>query len=89
MAEHSPALANLAVGVGANLVPGQTVVLNAKLGQEALARAVAAAYEAGAHQVEVHYADPYVQRARLEHAPEEALGTVIPWVRERPGSWRR
>lgn len=61
------------------------MILNAKLGQEALARAVAAAaYDAGAHQVEVHYADPHIQRMRLEHAPEEALGLVIPWVRQRP-----
>lgn len=86
MPEYTPALAKLAVGVGANLVSGQTVILNAKLGQEPLARAVtAAAYDAGAHQVEVHYADPHVQLARLEHAPDEALGSVIPWVRERPG----
>jgi aminopeptidase len=79
------ALAGLAVGVGANVAPGQTVVVNAKLGQEELARAIAAAaYDAGAHQVEVNYGDPYIQRARLLHAPEEALGEVIPWVRERP-----
>ena len=85
MADYVPALAQLAVGVGANLVPGQTVVLNGKLGQEDLVRAVtAAAYDAGAHHVEVHYADPYVHLARLEHAPDDALGTVIPWVRERP-----
>ncbi len=86
MPDYAPALAKLAVGVGANLAPGQTVVLNAKLGQESLARAVtAAAYDAGAHQVEVHYADPHVQLARLEHARDEALGDVIPWVRQRPG----
>ncbi|MDQ6835517.1 MAG: aminopeptidase [Actinomycetota bacterium] len=78
-------LARLAVGVGANVAAGQTVVVNAKLGQEPLARAVAAAaYEVGAHQVEVNYGDPHVQRVRLQHAPEEALGEVIPWVRERP-----
>ncbi len=86
MREYTPSLAKLTVGVGANLAPGQTVVLNAKLGQEPLARAVtAAAYDAGAHHVEVHYADPHVQLARLEHAPDEALGSVIPWVRQRPG----
>ncbi|MGO9882566.1 MAG: aminopeptidase [Solirubrobacteraceae bacterium] len=85
MPEYTQALAKLAVGVGANVSPGQTVVLAASLGQEELARAItAAAYEAGAHQVEVHYADPHVQLARLEHAPDEALGEVIPWVRERP-----
>ena len=32
--EFAPALAKLAVGVGANLAPGQTVVLNGKLGQD-------------------------------------------------------
>jgi aminopeptidase len=85
VSEFLPALAKLAVGVGANVAEGQTVVVNAKLGQEPIARAVAAAaYQAGAHQVEVNYGDPYVQRARLEYAPEEALGSVIPWVRERP-----
>ncbi len=86
MTEYTSELARLTVSVGANLAPGQTVVLNAKLGQEPLARAVtAAAYDAGAHHVEVHYADPHVQLARLEHAPDEALGSVIPWVRQRPG----
>ncbi|HEY5189042.1 MAG TPA: aminopeptidase, partial [Solirubrobacteraceae bacterium] len=82
--ENTAALAQLAVGVGANVAPGQTVTVRAQLGQAPLARAVvAAAYDAGAHQVEVAYADPYVQRARLEHAPDEALGSVIPWVRRR------
>lgn len=85
MGEDISAMARLAVGVGANVEPGQVVVVNAKLGQEPLARAItAAAYDAGAHQVEVNYGDPFVQRARLERAPEEALGTVLPWVRERP-----
>ena len=85
MPDYIPALAKLAVGVGANVSPGQTVLLASHLGQEELTRAIAAAaYDAGAHQVEVHYADPYVHLARLEHAPDEALGEVIPWVRERP-----
>jgi aminopeptidase len=86
ISERVEALAKLTVRVGANIAPGQVVVVNAKLGQQEMVRAVAAAcYEAGAHQVEVMYADPYVQRARLEYAPEEALGTVVPWVRKRPG----
>ena len=85
MPDYIPALAKLAVGVGANVSSGQTVLLASHLGQEELTRAIAAAaYDAGAHQVEVHYADPYVHLARLEHAPDEALGEVIPWVRERP-----
>jgi aminopeptidase len=85
MPDRTAALAQLAVSVGASVAPGQTVVVNAKLGQEPLARAIAvASYDAGAHQVEVNYGDPYVQLARLERAPEQALGKVIPWVRERP-----
>jgi aminopeptidase len=85
VSEYESALADLAAGHGVNVAPGQTVVVNAKLGQEALARALAVAcYDRGAHQVEVTYADPHLQRARLQHAPEEALGTVIPWVRQRP-----
>jgi aminopeptidase len=85
VSEYEPELANLAARLGANIAPGQTVVVNAKLGQETLARALAVAcYDRGAHQVEVSYADPHVQRARLQHAPDEALGTVIPWVRYRP-----
>ena len=85
MLDYVPALAKLAVGVGANVAPGQTLILGSSLGQEELTRAItAAAYDAGAHQVEVHYADPYVNLARLEHAPDESLGEVIPWVRQRP-----
>jgi aminopeptidase len=75
----------LAVGAGANVAPGQIVTVSAKLGQEPLAREIAAAaYDRGAHHVQVDYSDPWVSRARYQRAPEEALGTVIPWVRDRP-----
>jgi len=77
------ALAKLAVAAGANVAPGQTVVIDARLGQEEVARAlVAECYTCGAHQVEVRYGDPHVDRARLALAPDEALGEVIPWVRD-------
>ncbi len=80
------ALAQLAVSAGANVSPGQTVIVSAALGQEPLARAIAAAcYDRGAHQVQVDYSDPHVRRARLQRAPDSALGDVIPWVRQRPG----
>ena len=70
---------------GVSVEPGQVVIVSAKLGQEPLAREIAAAcYDRGAHHVQVDYSDPWVSRARLQRAPEEALGTVIPWVRERP-----
>lgn len=53
-----------------------------------------AGYRAGATTVEVSYVDPLVERARYEHAPEEALGAVTPWALRRlrelvkPGSAR-
>jgi aminopeptidase len=85
MPNYTDALARLAAGFGANVAPGQTVMVQAKLGQEELARAiVAACYDRGAHHVEVSYDDLYIKRARLLHAPDEALGDVVPWVRERP-----
>jgi aminopeptidase len=85
MDSNVSALARLAVDAGANVQSGQTVIVSARLGQAPLAREIAAAcYDRGAHQVQVDYSDPWVSRARLQRAPEEALGTVIPWVRERP-----
>ena len=74
-------LADLAVGFGARVQPGQRVHIGAHIGQEELARAVAArCYEAGARFVNVVYADPYIQRARLDLAPDEALGYEPGWV---------
>jgi dTDP-4-amino-4,6-dideoxygalactose transaminase len=74
----------LAVDSGANVAPGQIVTVSAKLAQEALAREVSAACsDRGAHHVSANYSDPWVSRARFERAPEETLGTVISWVRER------
>src|SRR5262245_8519787 len=52
-------LADLAVGPGANVQSGQVVSIGAELGQEELARAVAAAaYRRGARFVDVRYFDP-------------------------------
>ena len=42
MPENTAALAQLAVGVGANVAPRQTVAVRAQLGQEPLARAIVA-----------------------------------------------
>ncbi|SEM63112.1 aminopeptidase [Nonomuraea pusilla] len=59
-------LAELAVGFGVSLRPGQVLAVDAMVGQERLARAVAAvAYEAGARYVDVQYFDPHVRRSRL------------------------
>jgi aminopeptidase len=73
------ALAELAVH-GANVQQGQVVALGASLGQEQLARAIAAAaYRRGAIFADVTYFDPRVKRARIENADPETLGFVPPW----------
>src|SRR5213083_3071203 len=83
MDERFQALAGLTVH-GANLQPGQILAVNAYLGHEQLARAVAAAaYERGAQFVDVQYFDPFVKRARIEHADPESLDFVPPWYADR------
>jgi aminopeptidase len=76
-------MADLAVGFGANVQPGQRVHVVASLGQEELTRAIVErAYKAGAVHVNVVYRDPYVQRARLQFGVEDALGYEPEWVVE-------
>jgi aminopeptidase len=77
-------LAELAVGFGANVQPGQTLIVNAEVGREAVARAIAdAAYRAGARHVEVAYSDAFVRRARIEHGSDESIGFAPEWQLER------
>jgi aminopeptidase len=77
------ALGELAVH-GVNLQRGQILGVTASLGQEDLARAVTgAAYRRGALFVDVSWFDPYVKRARIEHADPETLGFVPPWYGQR------
>ena len=62
--------------MGVNVQPGQEVVINALPEQADAARAIAGeAYRVGASRVSIQYDDPYLQRAAVEHAPEELLGT--------------
>jgi aminopeptidase len=76
-------LAELSVH-GANVQPGQVMLVTAELGQEELARAIAAAaYDRGAKYVDVNYFDPYVKRARIEHADPDTLDFVPSWYGER------
>jgi aminopeptidase len=76
-------LAALAVH-GANVQPRQILMITAEIGNEETARAVAAAgYRRGAKFVEVDYFDPYVKRARIEHADPGTLDFVPPWYGER------
>src|ERR687886_1947433 len=77
-------LAALAVGFGANLQPGQILTVSCEPGKEPLARALAReAYRRGARFVDVSWFDPWVKRARIEHAPEETLDFVPSWYGER------
>jgi aminopeptidase len=76
-------LARLAVH-GANVQPGQVVMVSSELGQADLARAVAAAaYDAGAKFVDVVYYDMRVKRQRVLHADPDTLDFVPPWYPDR------
>jgi aminopeptidase len=77
-------LADLIVGFGANVQPGQIVGVTTYTGKEALTREVArAAYERGARWVDVVTFDPWVKRERLAHADESTLEYVPPWLNDR------
>src|SRR5581483_9823164 len=79
MATRLERLAELAVH-GANVQEGQILMVAAELGQEDLARAVAAAgYDRGAKFVDVVYFDPYLKRARVENADPSTLDFVPTW----------
>ena len=80
-ASRTRALARLAVELGANVAPGQDVVVLAHDVEHApLAREIAeAAYQAGAHYVSVLYWDQHVKRSRLLHADDDSLGFTPAW----------
>jgi aminopeptidase len=76
--------ARLAVEVGANVQPGQTVFVTAFVEHAPLARALArASYAAGARYVDVRYADNHVRRAMIELGPDEALEHTPEWLKTR------
>ncbi len=67
--------------LGANLQPGQVLLISAEPGQVEAVRAVAeAAYRRGAKFVDVAYFDPYLKRSRILHAAEESLSYVPEWL---------
>ena len=81
--------ARLVVRVGVNVQPGQEVVINALPEQADAARALAQeSYRVGASRVIIQYDDPYLQRAAVEHAPEELLGTVQDHTLAQVRAWR-
>jgi aminopeptidase len=75
------AYARLAVQVGLNLQPGQTLGINALIEHAPLARAIAReAYKAGARYVDVLFTDQHVRRAHIEQASDDRLGYSPPWL---------
>jgi aminopeptidase len=81
---YAERLAELLVGFGANVQPDQIVAVACEPGKEPYSRAIAAAaYRRGARFVDIAWFDPWVKRARIEHAREETLGFVPPWYGER------
>jgi aminopeptidase len=77
-------LADLVVGYGANVQPGQIVGVTTYTGKEQLTREVArAAYQRGARWVDVITFDPWVKRQRLAYADESTLEYIPPWLVDR------
>ena len=72
--------ADVIVGFGANVQPGQVVAVSCEPGKEFMVRAIAAsAYRHGAKFVDVQYFDPWVKRARIEHGREDDLDFIPDW----------
>ena len=77
-------LADLLVGFGTNIRPGQLFGVTAYLGMEDVARAVVrSAYEHGAKYVDVFWWDLLVKRERLELADADTLEFIPPWMEQR------
>jgi aminopeptidase len=85
--ERLERFAELTVRLGANVQPGQDVVLIANVEQAPAARAIArAAYRAGAVHVVTHFEDSHLRAAAVELGPKDALGWSPPhlldWVKK-------
>ncbi len=79
-AQRLQRLADLAVRVGANVQPGQLVVVSGFVENTPLIREIArASYRAGARRVEAGYRDMHFTRALVELGPDEALSESMPW----------
>lgn len=79
-AEPLSRLAELTVRIGANVQPGQLVVVSGMIENAPLMRAIArASYRAGAQRVEAFYRDMHFSRAMIELGPEESLTDTMPW----------
>jgi aminopeptidase len=72
--------ANLAVRIGVNVQPGQTLFVNAPLESVELVRIIAKkAYEAGAKNVHVDWRDDELSHIKFKMAPDEAFTDYPMW----------
>jgi aminopeptidase len=73
--------ARLAVQVGLNLQPGQTLGINGLIEHAPLVRAITReAYTSGARYVDVLYSDQHVRRTHIELAEDERLDYSPEWL---------
>jgi aminopeptidase len=80
--------AELTVRVGANVQPGQDVVVMGLVEHAEIARAVTReAYRAGARHVVVVYSDLHLRRAAIELGPERELGWSPPYLLDWMRRW--
>jgi aminopeptidase len=79
-AQRLQRLAELAVRVGANVQPGQLVVVSGFVENAPLMREIArASFRAGARNVEAGYRDMHFTRALIEMGSDEALSATMAW----------
>ena len=80
MASNLERYADLAIGVGLNLQPGQRLMIRAPIEAVELTRALAAsAYDAGCPYVDVSYSDEQLQLLRFQHAPADSFEEFPIW----------
>jgi len=88
-AERLRRYAELAVRVGANVQPGQEVVVTGLVEHAEIVRAITReAYRAGANRVTVRYGDQHLRRAAIELGPEEMLGQTPQFLLDATTGWR-
>ncbi len=76
--------ADLLVGFGANVQPGQIVAIGGDIGKEEVMRALTeSAYRHGARFVDAAFFDLHLKHARLKYAAPETLDFVPSWYGER------
>ena len=81
--ERRRRLARLLVGFGANVQPGQTVMVGGDIDDRELVRAAAnECYLAGARFVELNYFDLHIKRARIEFGGDDSIGYATTWSYE-------